>query len=406
MATIKLSNKREEKNPRTQQTGQEAMQNNSITEAFCEQVPIEKEEQSQVKMLGEVKELREECIKHFKMSDGTFQAKIFNDPVHYYDEEQSAMLDIDNTFCPCEATADDEDDDFEGYVNRDSKYKVKFSKNTASKRLFVIKQGNHKLVWKLLGKKNATSKQTFVNTVDAILPKQTSFVKNSTRGEIVYPEFVAGADLQYIVSGKKVKENIIVKERQDSYVYEFELKLTNLEIELSQDQRSINLYVNNVSGENSEITKENIFTIPMPYMYDSLGTTSQDVNYELDQLPNGNYLFSIIADSEWINASNRQFPVIIDPVIHVGERSIEIVKAYNVTDYYPPYEDTLIAGKIQEHPNEYKSKMFFRFNLPSELSVAKITSATMTAKICASSSFCSSSGGFYVKKLINNGVLV
>ena len=45
--------------------------------------------------LYEVEELREENVKHFKLSDGSYVAAQYNYPVHYEDEN-GRLLDIDN----------------------------------------------------------------------------------------------------------------------------------------------------------------------------------------------------------------------------------------------------------------------------------------------------------------------
>ena len=53
-------------------------------------------------------------------------------------------------------------------------------------------------------------------------------------------------------------------------------------------------------------------------MYDSDGNISYNVSYQLKEVDLCTYEFIIIADAEWINASERVFPVVIDPTVSSG----------------------------------------------------------------------------------------
>ena len=55
--------------------------------------------------------------------------------------------------------------------------------------------------------------------------------------------------------------------------------------------------------------------MPAPYMYDASDNTSNAVEYTLIEVSNGRYLLSVTADKTWINATDREFPVTIDPTI-------------------------------------------------------------------------------------------
>ncbi|MBQ7907251.1 MAG: hypothetical protein IJ309_04665, partial [Clostridia bacterium] len=53
------------------------------------------ENKSEVFVVCEEEDLREENIKHFKLSDGTTKAVVYTQPVHYKDSE-GKFVDIDN----------------------------------------------------------------------------------------------------------------------------------------------------------------------------------------------------------------------------------------------------------------------------------------------------------------------
>ena len=56
-------------------------------------------------VLGEITELREENVKHFRMDDGTYTAVAYDQPVHYEDAN-GTWQDIDNTLHYEAATRD------------------------------------------------------------------------------------------------------------------------------------------------------------------------------------------------------------------------------------------------------------------------------------------------------------
>ncbi|MBQ9121149.1 MAG: RICIN domain-containing protein [Clostridia bacterium] len=62
-------------------------------------------------------------------------------------------------------------------------------------------------------------------------------------------------------------------------------------------------------------TGELVGHIPAPYMYDAEGQTSNEVAYTLTDLGGDNYRLTVTADTEWINAEDRAFPVVIDPTV-------------------------------------------------------------------------------------------
>ena len=59
---------------------------NEITEYTEEYEPEEIADDQEIYVLGEVEENREESVKHFRMSDGSFTAAQFSEPVHFQDE--------------------------------------------------------------------------------------------------------------------------------------------------------------------------------------------------------------------------------------------------------------------------------------------------------------------------------
>ena len=97
---------------------------------------------SNLKVLGEVESRRSEYTKHFRMSDGTMQAMIYSDQVHYKDGD--SFKEIDNSLVP---------DGVDKYKNTDSPLGVSVSRNFRNKNLITLSSDNHDLSWSYMKKK-------------------------------------------------------------------------------------------------------------------------------------------------------------------------------------------------------------------------------------------------------------
>ncbi len=56
---------------------------------------------------------------------------------------------------------------------------------------------------------------------------------------------------------------------------------------------------------------EKVFMIPAPFMTDTAGVYSDKVSYAVRRVDGDRTVLTIIADSDWINAQERVFPVTV-----------------------------------------------------------------------------------------------
>ena len=246
----------------------------------------------------EVEALREESVKHFHLEDGSYVAAQYAYPVHYRDEGGN-LVDIDNTLT--EAS---------GGVFANPNARIKFAKKiTGNETLFALHDGNTKLTFSLVGAKKKTVGTVYNNAdaeSDTKLQKLMNLEKLSSR--IVYEDILDGVDLEYVAESLNIKENIIVKERSDSYAYIFELKLNGLDAELLND--------GSISIKDTQ-TNERKYVIPAPTVFDSAYEYAPDgkAAYTLTGSGNGKYTLTVSVDSAWMNDSARVFPVTVDPAV-------------------------------------------------------------------------------------------
>ncbi len=87
---------------------------------------------------------------------------------------------------------------------------------------------------------------------------------------------------------------------------------------MMNDDGSISLFS---ADEEAVASKEIIFTIPAPVMFDGDGNSSSLVKYSITKISanENQYLFVTTADAEWLNDDGRSFSVSIDPQVVLNQ---------------------------------------------------------------------------------------
>ena len=316
--------------------------------------------EAQEEHIYEDEELREANVKHFRLDDGSYVAAQYPFAVHTKDED-GVLRDIDNSLS-------DNGSDFST-----SNARIKFAKKiNGSETLFTLHDGNYKITMSLNGANKQVDGIVTNNTdaeSDTRLQKLMKLEKLSS--SIIYPDILDGVDLEYVVDSLNVKENIIVKEKSDSYAYSFTLKLNNLSAELTSDG-SVRVF----DPETDEI----VYQIPAPIVFDSNGAEADASMsyYTLSDGKNGKYTLTVTADAEWMNAEDRAWPITVDPTIYVNlfdDMSDTYISAANTGSSYGGqnymYAGYSLAG--QEYITYWKPD-----DLPSIPDNAYLTSASLS----------------------------
>ena len=305
----------------------------------------------------EVVDRREENVKHFRKPDGTYTAVSYFGGVHRRDKN-GEWQDIDNTLSLPNTRSKNI------YSTKDNR--VSFSRNfVAGKQLFSLSEEDHIIAVTLLQKNdtlNTNIRTKYVNvrasgvTNAPVRAKSWNTIEEAAKidnsSRILYENVRNGMNIEYILDGNDVKENIIIKHIQSDYSYDFQIELIGLDATICDDG-SIAIY--------DTTSKETKYTIPAPYMYDECGNISYDVSYALNKVSVGKYILSVTANKEWINASKRAFPVVIDPTIVKNDA------------IYDTYVDTSVEANSAEDINHGASDnlivsedctAFIKFDLP------------------------------------------
>lgn len=257
---------------------------------------------------SEVLSLREENTKHFKTGNGTYQAVIYSHPVHELDNNGN-WKDIDFSLSPKRNSS------ISTYANDTIGIEVAAS-YAANQPLFTLSEGDKSISLSFSPQTIDTSTLASKKEPNAITAKITNPRNNfisaaaalsaTFSSKVLYENVLPGITLEYIIDPDIVKENIIVAHKMDSYKFDFTLHLGSLQPSLKADG-SISI---------ADCNGTEIYCIPAPFMYDYRGNISEEVHYILSSgSTKGSYQLSVVASTDWINRTERSFPVTIDPSV-------------------------------------------------------------------------------------------
>lgn len=318
-----------------------------------------------VTILREEESLRGKYEKHFLLSDGSYQATVYNEPIHY--ETATGWVEVDNTLSLQTAA-----DGTGRYATADGLTDVSFAQSTGD-RLVTMSQGDYSLSWGVeavtSGKKTisaATAELAPVNPADYSAEEQMTMALKSTATLRYRNAFAQGADLEYIVLPSRVKENIILNSKQDISAYMITVHVENLTAQLLENRE--------IQFLNS--ANEVVFTMTSPYMYDSAGEFSEDI--EVEMISKGDtYYICMNPDTNWLADDNRVYPITIDPQVTTSSDPQIIIDNYvmensGVQNYTL---DRLLIGRR----NGNRTRTYIKFStMPTIPSGSTITAAQMT----------------------------
>ncbi len=250
---------------------------------------------------------REENVKHFDLGYGTYQAVMYGRAVHRK-SENGEWVDIDNNLYADRASG--------LYATKDQR--ISFAeKYSPDQPLFTLFENGYLISMSLVsssalgtsgGKESSPAKVE--NAPEQERGEEWSSIEEAMEinntASITYPNVAENIDLQYLLSGNDVKENIIVRSPSEGYSYSFELNTQGL-VAVKNKNGSISL----LDAE----TKKIAYVFPAPYMYDANGDVSHSVEYMLTAKSKNTYILNVVADAKWMNDGERAYPIVIDPTV-------------------------------------------------------------------------------------------
>ena len=334
-------------------------------------------------VIGEVEGKREEDVKHFLNSDGSFTAVKYAEPVHYRQTDEAEWVDIDNTLRMHSGS----------YTPASSPLDVSFADSFGDRTVSVRSQG-HELSWSYLRPDAEITPPDIVETQEltpaegtetqALKPIEDAEISikaqklelaaekaepymmpEAVTDGLVYADVFPNVDIEYILDSVNLKENIVLKESgaQNEFLAQYNIG------ELTATQ---------VDEQNIELRDEQgktIFCISAPYMFDAAGQTSNAVSLDILSEADGVLRVKITADKAWLDDEARVYPVKVDPNILEAVQSFDQdATAIYKSATYP--DGSLVIGN--DKGNTYsKAKAYVKFSLPTLGSGDVVTSGML-----------------------------
>ena len=320
-------------------------------------------------ILAEETSKREQYVKHFRMSDGSYRATQYEVPVHFIQDGE--WTDYDNTLVEVDANTEDG----ETASNKDLKntladYSVRLSKKTNGKKFVRIEKDGYKLSW-YYTKANKITAQITEITDDG---DETTLEKLSSH--VVYKNVYKDIDFEYIVGSEGLKENIILKseDTQTEFIAEYKANgLTPVQV----NDKTIEL-----RAEDGIV----IYTINAPYMTDSNMEYSDGITLTLSNVKNNKFTVTTTLDEDWFNDNDRAYPVTVDPIIETEQNAAKMASAFVASSYpnrnYYTYgqsnggvdSGSMYVGKITGYG---QTESYVKFDLPTLGVADKVVNAVV-----------------------------
>ena len=277
--------------------------------------------------------------KHFLKQNGVIEAQVFDEDIHFfkdgtYEEIDNTLIDVGNY-----------------YTNKNNAYNVKFAK-TSKDELTCISIGDNYVKTKL---------------VDCNLSKlKENIMESKLHNNVCYPNILDNIDLEYNVMPAKVKEAIILKNKDvdlEKLIFSIE---TNMELELL-DKRI-------VAKTNDKIC----FMFDAPYMIDANFKTNNNISYELSRMEESQYLLKLNIDKAWLSSEETKYPVMIDPTITNSGQNNSVYDTYiypGDTGVDRNSEDILKVGVERVNGTDKINRALIKFDLPTIGTGSQVISA-------------------------------
>ena len=266
--------------------------------------PTDAAKEKEADILCEVTEKRDAYTKVYKKTDGTYTAVMSKLPLHFL--ENGEWKDIDNTLLKKNGVLSNSSNSFDvsfpEKMIENSDIQIEKNGSVISFAVNDISTSDAKV------ENNIAEKTSGIDEADAEISNNES--------KITYSDKKSNTDIQYVVTPNTVKENIIVSDASSvKESYSFDIGIGSMEYSLEKDGSVI-------FTENDE-TK---FSIPAPVMMDSKLNVSYNIAVSVVDNKNGSITLVYKPSLEWINSSDRVYPINIDPIILIEDNYLNWVE--------------------------------------------------------------------------------
>lgn len=231
---------------------------------------------SNVEIKNEVIEERTSNSKTFMKVDGTYVVAMYAETVHYL--KNGKYEEIDNSLSYQKA------DDV--YTNNKNSYSIQLPQTITKDNSIHLSMDEYSISWRVVNASNAViSINQNQNKTDSTDIRKLEGINQSIQYRTVLPN----VDLEYVISGSKIKENIILNSYVKNFSIEFEYELEGLT--LTTDSSGKIVFI--------KPDKTILFYLDDLYMYDAKQNYSTEIELQIEKGENDTYILNIKPNDEW-----------------------------------------------------------------------------------------------------------
>lgn len=256
--------------------------------------------------------LRDRFSKHYALPDGSFRALIFGGSIHYF-SENGDWREILTDLAPSTK---------EGYAFENTTNNIKSYFPKVLNRPIIIYNNDYQIE---IMKKT----ELIVRGPDGIVISKRDIQTVSSKvdgNKILYKEALEGIDLEFSICNDLVKKSYILNNcptipENGELVFKETVRLLDGCFLGSRGQRIDGSETLHSQIEVYNRDSEPVFVFPIAEIFekddpsDCLFPDGADYGYRVNIADSGRYIISISVPSEWLNATEREYPVVIDPSV-------------------------------------------------------------------------------------------
>ena len=280
----------------------------------------------------EILSKRDTYSKTYLLSDGTYQYVSYAEPVHYKDST-GTYVEINNEIASTvnlNGYAYTNTADGYQYTNTSNAWNAHFSEKLNNNNAVMMTYGAYNIAFSFTEQTGnaAVMKATALPTASAksILSSAYHQKLSADNRAVIYKDVAEDVDIAYTVQTGALKEDIILKSKLAPSTFKFRLTANGLTLRENGD--TISLF--------TAVGKE-VFTFAPLYMEDANGKRSENVSLTYTSANNG-YELTVSADTDFLNAADTAYPVVIDPSIMVtgsgATHDTCVDQQYPTSNYY------------------------------------------------------------------------
>lgn len=325
-------------------------------------------EPTRVKQLDE---LRKSNLDTYLLSDGSYECVVYAGD-KYYKDDSGKYVEIDNSVVKAQNIRSGKSYAYKNAAGDASAY---FAANEPA---VWVEMNGSSFSFYLNGANHTTSAKAGEASAKRSVHEYELFGKNY----ISYENVLNGTDLIYEMLNGCLKEYVLLKDQTAPSEYTFIFEAPELAARESE----------NGTVEFINVSNETVFELGALFAVDSNGEYTDALEYTVRETgKEGRYEITVSVSKDYLNATERAFPVLVDPSVNIYGASLtydSYVSEKNATTYYQ-MNQYLRTGK--DDPYGVR-RTYIKFVLPSDINGATISDAyirikkksgvTPTAKVC------------------------